>query len=229
MRNYQNITSAQLSGIIGFFCLLLPLLSHSQTLITKNFEFADGVYLTLDALRKNTPDYNWNDLKSNLAANPQTYMAQVEYLVEKSTGDSLVTDAVFAVSLGGIPFVRLSREAISKELTTFAGLRVRGRYSFYTYEDVYTKMVPISAYNPINGKPFRTAMVKREETVQFGKLMDFETGKTVDFTKRNFLKIIKEDKELTTAVEELQGEDIIEKLFKCLLIYDDRHPIYVEE
>jgi hypothetical protein len=225
LRNYKNI----IPGLIGTICLLFPFFSHSQTLITKNFEFMDGVYLTLDALQKNTPDYDWRDLKSNLAANPQTYMTQVEYLMEKSTGDTLVTDEVFAVCLGGIPFVRLEREAISKELTTFAGLRVRGRYSFYTYEDVQTKMVPISAYNPINGKPFRTAMVKREETVQFGKLMNFETGETVDFTKRNFLKIIQEDKELTKAVEELQGEDIIDKLFKCLLIYDDRHPIYVRD
>ena len=229
MRNYQNIISPLLSGLVGLFCLLFPLSVQSQTLITKNFEFTDGVYLTLDALQKNTPDYDWRDLKSNLAANPQTYMTQVDYMIEKSTGDSLVTDAVFAVCLGGIPFIRLSREAISKELTTFAGLRVRGRYSFYTYEDVQTKMVPISAYNPINGRPFRTAMVKREETVQFGKLMDFETGETVDFTQRNFLKIIKEDKELTKAVKELQGEDIISKLFKCLLIFDDRHPIYVKE
>jgi len=58
--------------------------------------------------------------------------------------------------------------------------------------------------------------------------MNFETGETVDFTKRNFLKIIAGDKELTKAVEELQGTDIIDKLFKCLLIYDDRHPIYVK-
>ncbi len=229
MRNYRNIIAVQLSRIVGLFCLLFPLLSHSQTLITKNFEFADGVYLTLNALQKNTPDYDWRDLKSNLAANPQTYMTQVEYLVEKSTGDTLVTDSVYAVCLGGIPFVRLPPEATSKDLTTFAGLRVRGRYSFFTYEAVRTKMVPISAYNPINGRPFRTAMVKREETVQFGKLMNFETGETVDFTQRNFLKIIEEDKELTKAVEELEGEDIISKLFKCLLIYDDRHPIYVEE
>ncbi|MGK0364512.1 MAG: hypothetical protein ACI85O_001569 [Saprospiraceae bacterium] len=229
MRNYQNITSPLLSGLVGLFCLLLPLLSNSQTLITKNFEFTDGVYLTLNALQKNKPDYDWRELKSNLAANPQTYMTQVEYMVEKSTGDTIITDSVFAVCLGGIPFIRLSREAVSKELTTFAGLRVRGRYSFFTYEDVRTKMVPISAYNPINGRPFRTAMVKREEVVQFGKLMNFETGETVDFTQRNFLKIIKDDKELTKSVKELRGEDIISKLFKCLLIYDDRHPIYVRE
>ena len=227
MRNYKNIIFPLLSGFVGLLCLLLPHFSHSQTLITKNFEFEDGVYLTLDALQRNTPDYDWRDLKSNLAANPQTYMTQVEYMMEKSSGDTLAIDSVFAVCLGGIPFVRLSKEAISKELTTFAGLRVRGRYSFFTYEDVQTKMVPISAYNPINGRPFRTAMVKREETVKYGKLMNFETGETVDFTKRNFLEIIKDDKELTNSVKELEGKDIIDKLFKCLLIYDDRHPIYV--
>lgn len=225
----KNIERLLSKVVFGCLLLLLPFLMNAQTLITKNFEFEDGVYLTLDALQRNTPDFNWQDLRSNLAANPQTYMTQVEFLTEKVSGDTIATDSVFAVCLGGIPFVRLPKGAVSKELTTFAGLRVRGRWSYFTYEDVQTKMVPISAYNPLNGRPFRTALVQREETVLFGKLLDFETGETMDFTRRNFLKIIVDDKELTKAVKALPASnDLTEKLFKSLLIYDDRHPIYVK-
>ena len=223
-----NFIFAEKAGVVAFlaFCCL-PL--SSQTLITKNFEFADGIYFTLQDLQKNTPSHTWEDLKTNLAANPQTYIAQVEYLIVKETQDTLQTDSVYALSLGGIPFVRLPKGAVNKKLTAYAGLRVRGRWCYYSYEDTGIKKVPISAYNPLNGKPFRTAVVEREETTEYHKLLSFETGETMDFTGRNFLKIIKDDKNLTEAVMDIRGENAGQKLFKSLLIYDDRHPIYIVE
>lgn len=222
---YSLFGKAVTAVFLAFCCLPLS----SQTLITKNFEFADGIYFTLQDLQKNTPSHTWEELKTNLAANPQTYMAQVEYLIVKETQDTLQLDSVYALSLGGIPFVRLPKGAVNKELTAYAGLRVRGRWCYYSYEDTGVKKVPISAYNPLNGRPFRTAMVEREETVEYHKLLSFETGETMDFTGRNFLKIIKDDKNLTEAVMDIRGEDAGQKLFKSLLIYDDRHPIYITE
>lgn len=207
----------------------MTILVNGQTLVTKNFEFKDGVYLNLEDLQSNTPNYKWKELKSNLAANPQTYMAQVEYLVTKESGDSLNLDSVFAVCLGGIPFVRLEKNDVKKELTTFAGLQVRGRLSYFTYEDKVTVKKPFSAFNPLNGRAFRTAVVEREVEVEYKKILDLETGERYDFNKKNMLQLVKEDSELRLAVKVIKEEEMHEKLFKALLIYDDRHPIYIKE
>lgn len=215
------------SFIFALLCCGLPFGLSAQTLITKNFNFADGVYLTLESLQRNAPDYEWADLTANLAVNPQTYLTQVEYIAVKDTNDTLT--GVYALTLGGIPYLRLSPEEGGKELTVFAGLRVRGRYCYYTFENTYVKKIPVSAYNPRNGRPFRTAVVEREETRILHRLLDFTTGKITEFNRDNFLQLIRDDRELTRAVRALQEEEVAEKLFKSLLIYDDRHPIYVKE
>lgn len=211
--------------LLSFFALALS----AQTMITKNFEFSDGVYLSLESLQKDKPDYKWKELRSNLAANPQTYMTQVEYLAVKESGDTLNMDSVYALCLGGIPFIRLERGTVNKELTTFAGLQSRGRLSYFSYENTETVKMPFSAYNPINGRAFRTKTVEREKVFLYEKVLDFATGEVYDFTRENMLGLVADDPELRLAVEVIKEEELGEKLFKALLIYDDRHPIYLKE
>ena len=42
------------------------------------------------------------------------------------------------------------------------------------------------------------------------------------------LELVNEDAELRLAVKVIREEEMQEKLFKALLIYDDRHPIYIK-
>lgn len=218
--------------------LLISLLSILSTLqlvgqedsilVTKNFDFEDGIYLQLNSLQKNKPDISWKDVNSNLAANPQTFMTQIEFISLKETGDSLNMTDVFAICLGGIPFIRLPQEAVDKELTTFAGLRVRGLISYFNYEVTVNRKVPISAYNPLNGRAFRTGMIDKQVTLTYEKMFHFETGEMATLNKENFLYWIREDKKLASTVQDLEGQELVEKLFKALLIFDDRNPIYIE-
>ena len=57
--------------------------------------------------------------------------------------------------------------------------------------------------------------------------MNFETGEVADFTIENFLKWILDDPRLIQSINELSQEEAQEKLFKCLLIYDDRNEVFV--
>lgn len=214
--------------IACFFFLGMPLL-QAQTMITKNFKFDEGVYLSLEALQKNKPDYSWKDVSANLASNPQTYMAQLDFMKVNATGDTLKNEAIYALSLGGIPFIRLKDNEGSKELTTFAGLQVRGYLSYFTFEKVVKAKKVFSAYNPINGKPFITKTEERKETVIEQRIMNFKTGEIYDFTQENLMTLVQSDKELSKAVSQLKQKDLQEKLFKSLLIFDDRHSVYVVE
>ena len=95
--------------------------------MTKNFAFADGVYLSFAEFQENRPSYRWTDLKSSLFTNPQTFLTQIEFLKLKEEGNRPVPlDSVWGLCLGGIPYVRLPQGAVDKELPTFAGLQVRG-------------------------------------------------------------------------------------------------------
>lgn len=215
-------------GLIGLV-LCFPFLALAQQdsiLLTKNFDFKDGIFLTYQSFQKNNPDYQWNELKSNLVANPQTFMAQIEYLELKESSEKIDLAKIWGISLGGIPYIRLEKGAVKKTLTTFAALRLRGKICYFEYEDFDEVQVPMPVYNPVTGRPYREALVNRRIDVIYEWMMDFETGEVQPLTTANLKEWVKDDPQLITALESL-GDDAREKLFKCILIYDDRHEVYI--
>jgi len=210
-----------------FIFLSLPILSWGQAdslvLLTKNFKFEDGVYLSVSELQQNSPSLPWDSLYSILHTNPQNLTTLVD-TIEYRSGEPL--DSIWGFSLGGIPYVNLNEEN-NAGLMKYVGLKVRGNICYFSLEEVYEKPETITAYNPRTGIPFRQGVVMIEQVKERQYMMLFESGEVEEFTALNFLEWIEEDEKLVKTVKGLDESDLSEKLFKCLLIYDDRNPVYV--
>jgi hypothetical protein len=232
VRKNESIVMKHNLLIVNLLSLFLGLKAQAQTVdapaITKNFKFRNGVYKTFEAWQKNRPTWVWDSLDVGVLTNPQTFLTQVEHLTVRKTGLPIVADSIWGVVLDGIPYLRLSKTAINKPLTAFAGLQLRGKICYFSYETTQTVRVPITAYNPFNGIPFISKIIENERIVIHEKMLLFETGAIQDLTPDNFKLWVTDDKDLTTAVGALKGDALNERLFKCLLIYDDRHPVYVK-
>jgi hypothetical protein len=213
----------QFFSYLLFLFAALPAFGQDSLTVTKNFHFTDGVYLSFEEFRANRPAYRMEEVNAWFFTNPQTSLTQVETVVVEQTGQPVDTGLIWALSIGGVPYVRVPGGEISKELPTFAALKLRGKICYYTYPDWRNKQVHIAAYNPLNGRPFRTGTVEREEEVVVKKMLHFDTGEVADFTLDNFLAWIQDDPKLVETVNELPPEEKKEKLFKCLLIYVDRN------
>ncbi len=202
--------------------------------LSKNFKFHDGVFLTFEEFKNNTPTYNWDDVVVGIYSNPQNFIAQIHFLKIKKEGEEemeeINLDEVWGISLDGIPYARLPKEALNKEeVTVFAGLRLRGKICYYEYEEYVMRKISMSAYNPNTGKPFRTMAVDRKVKVIHQNMLHFETGETAVFSIENFKKWILDDEKLLKSVEDLKPNQVDQKLFKCLLIYDDRNLVKVSK
>ena len=68
-----------------------------------------------------------------------------------------------------------------------------------------------------------------EETIVHERMLNFENGTTQVFNIDNFLEWIKDDQQLWSTLSEMPTEEVNEKLFKSLLIYDDRHSVFVKK
>ncbi len=202
---------------------------QGRQLVTKNFRFADGVYLSLAALQANRPAYSWDELEAVFFTNPQTSLTQVEHIMVKQDSHLLDLGRIWAVVLDGIPSVRVPKEEINKNLPAFAALKLRGKICYFTYPDWRTKKFYVAAYNPLTGRPFRQGHVEREEEVIVEKMLHFETGEMADLTVENFLKWIADDEPLLSTYLELPSEERKEKLFKGLLIYADRNETFIRK
>lgn len=212
--------------------LLVPAAATAQqdpVLVTKNFRFQDGVYLSHQSFRANTPDLGWEEVEATWYTNPQTFLTQLEDLRPKNKKTGIKPDSIWGFCLQGIPYLRLSRDWIQKELATFAPLQLRGKICYFEFDRIDTAQVLITAYNPANGLPFRQGLIEKELEVNCPKILDFESGEVADFTRDNLIAWIADDPELAKAVQALTEEEAKTKLFKSLLIYVDRNQVYISE
>lgn len=196
----------------------------SSMLVGKNFKFNDGIYLTFEAFQQNKPSYSWDKTHSEYFTNPKTLLTHIAFIEYKNKDIDL--NSLWGVCINGIPYIRIKRFS-TEESTVFVGIKLRGKICYFTYDDVEEVSFPISAYNPLTGHPFRTALVNRQKSIIQEKILDFNTGDIKNMTISNVLEWVAGDHQLSNAIRSLSPDEAKEKLFKCLLIYDDRHPVYI--
>lgn len=198
--------------------------------LSKNFAFADGVYLSLSDFQHNSPSLVWEEIDAMVISNPQNFMAQVSYIKSGQGPEAPLLDLehVWGICLGGIPYIQLEKGAVKKSLPVFAGMRLRGKICYFNYEDEELRALDMPVYNPANQQVFRRVTIERKQTVVHEKLLDFETGEVIDFTIDNFREWIKDDQRLVETLAAMKEEEIQEKLFKCLLIYVDRNEVMIK-
>ncbi|MBL7814670.1 MAG: hypothetical protein JNL70_06660 [Saprospiraceae bacterium] len=217
----------QLIGLLVCMALLRGI-AQKPTIVTKNFKFKDGVYTTFTDWQKNKPSMALDSLETNLAVNPKTMLMQVEFARHKKTHQNVVMDSVWGIVVDGIPYIKVSKSELNKKAYCFAGLVLRGRLCYFNYEAIKQTKVPITAYIPQTGEPYVTKKVPKEEIIMREKLMTFETGEVFDLSLSTFKHLIEDDKELVATVNDLKANELKEKLFKCVLIYNDRNPVYLK-
>lgn len=224
MKNYLVYI---ISGIAYCLAPLFLLGQEDSILLTRGLQFQDGIYLTYEDFKQNKPVYTWNEVKTSLFANTQHLTVRVEY-IRLEDGALLTIDDIWGLCLEGTPYIHLKEQKKTDNIYIFAGLRVKGKICYFSYWEEVTELVTIKAYNPLNGRPFRSAEVPREKEVLREKIFLFEEGRIVDFSRENFLQWIQEDVQLWNTVMDLSPVELEEKLFRCLLIFVDRNDVYLK-
>ncbi len=197
----------------------------AQPFLTQSLQFKSGVYLTYEDFQANQPSYGGDEIKAAYFQNPQSEEVRVEYIRLIGTNEYLPLDSIWGIGLKGVPYVSVELNKSVEGLRTFAKMEVRGNICYFFYNDKETKDIPFAAYNPYTGKPFRKATIRREVAVLKEKMLRFETGQITDFTYENVLNWIEDEIDLVSALKSLGAKKAEERLFKTLLLYDDRNEV----
>ncbi len=199
---------------------------EAQAVVTKNYKFNDGIYFSFADFQKNKPVLKWEELHGNVFSNPENFTVKAEILKQKSLGPSAenLLDSIWGFTMGGIPFVKIEKRK-NEPLTLFSGIRVRGALCYYSYETREEKEIVFSAYNPVTAAPFRRSVEKRNLKIKKEKILLFKTGEVLDYNYENMVVCLKDDPTLLRAIYQIEDYELEEKMFKCLLIYNDRHII----
>lgn len=204
------------------------LLFAQKTVLQNDFKFEDGLYLSSAAFLSNKPDLKWAQLSGDLIFNPKEETAGFRIAGWR---DSLQAPPqnmkeLWGFSKDGNPYVRIPGK-LNSPIQYFALIRVRGKISYFTYEEDRVEEVVMKAYNPLTGLPFREGKVETKKRVRVKKLICMENGSIVDFSPKYFRDCIQDDARLLKTLDDLDAQEQNEKLFKLLLIYNDRNPFYI--
>ncbi|MCB0633260.1 MAG: hypothetical protein R2824_05630 [Saprospiraceae bacterium] len=218
-------------NILCFFVLVSgsAFSQAAANFLNRDYKFQDGLYLTYSAFQSDTPDHPIGQLEGRLVTNDETGLTKSDYLAFKRDSSAVEIDLtrVWGICLDGVPYIRLTGKGEEAGFATFAKLKVRGAICYFTFETDEPKYVEVKAYNPLNGKPFRRAKVRNMERVDNKMMLRFDTGEVRIFNRDNLLAWVQEDAQLTQAIREIGSDKEEEQLYRSILIYDDRHPVYI--
>ncbi len=199
--------------------------------LSNTFKFQEGVYATFDALQRNQPTYTWDQIKEMTYVDREDYVAKFEYLkyfdIEQDSAIDLLQKDIWGVCIDGIPFIRM--EDSLKQITQFVGLRTRGKICYYTYPTLKQVKVPMKIYDPDTGELVYIKSVINNEPDTIQKVLSFVDGSIADF-KLDILKSwVKDDAQVANTLSDYRDLISEEKLYKLMLIYNDRNLVYLKE
>jgi len=208
-----------------FCCFTFTLFGQDSIQLVNSFEFNDGVYLTINDLQQNKPNYTWAEINASAHINRDKEVIRLEYLNVKDSSKVGLQEAVWGICVEGVPYIRMIDTM--KGQTIFTALRVRGKLCYFYYDSYEMREVPMTIYDPNTGRPIWQQNVENKEPVVVEKMLNFETGNISDMEVSTFKNWIQDDKQLTNTINDLSAAEAREKLYKMLLIYNDRNPYYL--
>lgn len=225
--------SKQISMLVCFFVIGLTFNMSAQTTdslpLNKDFEFTNGLYKDVAQLRTNQPEVLLKHLSGSLVFMENDYLLKIEKLYPQGHPE-MVYDLteIEVVTYQGLPFFKVAEDSL-RGYTSYAGLRVRGRLSYFSYEYAYQDSVMIKAYNPATGRPFRQQKVATPKVNEVRKVINIATGESLDFELENMYLLLADDPSLINTLKSLSPAEAREKMERFLLIYDDRNPLYLPQ
>ena len=212
-------------------CLILMETTQAQVKFNNKYAFRNGFYTSFNDLKKDVPSHKLKTIPNLRYETDNEHNvlilteASIEVL-EKSPIQSL--DNIWGICIRDKPYVKIQPKKEEEEVF-FVKLHVLGKLSFLYYRTFQDVEVVMNIYNPYTGEKVAEKSVMNREPVLVEQIMDFETGRFYAYTSDSFKKQIKDDQELTETVNNMKAEELKEKLFKTLLIYNDRNPVYLSK
>lgn len=212
--------------LVPIFCFFtLSSFSQDSIQVLNSLKFKDGIYLNIDDFRTNKPSYTWADLNASAHINREKQVIRLEYVNTKDSSKIRIEDNIWGVCVEGIPYIKVVDTV--KQMTIFTALRIRGKLCYFYYDSYEIKAVPMTIYDPNTGQPIWQEMIDNKEPIVVEKMVNLETGSIANMEVSIFKNWIQDDQQLSNTINDLSVIEAREKLYKMLLIYNDRNPYFL--
>lgn len=208
-----------------FICILNTcILAQDTTKLIKytpSYRFHEGIYLNFEQVRQNKPI-----LKSSIVSEFNTYeMNYFEKLVQQKTivfydsygvRTEISTEQLWGFCRKGAIYINYGGD--------FNRIPVLGSIChFVAMVTVYQDQV----YNPYYSNYYNYNSPRQASTEMIQFLLDFETGKILEFNTNNMTILLSREPELLNEYEKLRRRKKTDQRFFYLRKYNEIHPLYL--
>jgi len=214
---------------------------------TPDFRFKDGIYLNFDQVRANNPvpkaklltstDYNDREFFKKLFESQKIY-----FYDGMGIRQEVASNTIWGYARNGILYIQIQENFnritfvgsichFVADVTTYDSRYYNSPYGYY---DPYSYYSPYSSYSPYYGSsyypygsyysPYRGNMT-RNELKQY--LIEFETGKILDFDMENTELMLMKDSELYEEYVQLPRKKKKELMFVFIRRFNEKNPLYI--
>ena len=208
---------------------------------TPEFKFNDGIYLNFDQVKLNSPipkaklltsiDYNDREFFKKILQINKIYFYDnmgVRQEIAKNTIWGYARNGVLYVQIqenfNRITFVGSICHFVA-DITTYDSRYYNSPYGYYDpYYSPYGYSSYYKSYNPYYS-PYRQSNVARNELKQY--LIDFETGKVMEFDVENTELLLMKDSQLYEEYVQLSRKKKKELMFVYIRKFNEKNPLYI--
>jgi hypothetical protein len=212
---------------------------------TPDFRFRDGIYLNFDQVKANSPvpkaklltstDYNDREFFKKLFESQKIYFYDAMGIRQEVEANN-----IWGYARNGILYIQVQENFnritfigsichFVADITTYDS-RYNSPYGYYDPYSYYSPYSPYygygSYYNPYGSyySPYRSNMT-RNELKQY--IIDFETGKILEFDVDNTELMLMNDSELYEEYVQLNRKKKKDLMFVYIRKFNEKNPLYI--
>lgn len=195
---------------------------------TPEFKFEDGIFLNFDKVRNNDPipkskilstvDYNDKDFFTRILSE-----SKVSYYNNLGEKMEVEVRKIWGYSRNGILYVNMGGDF---QRITIVGKICHFVANVTVYDNMYYDPYYYRYYNSYYYSP-RSRSVASNELKQY--ILDFDTGRLMDYTVSNLEAILTRDAELYDEYVKLKKKKKKQLKFMYIRKYNERNPLYLRK
>ena len=209
---------------------------------TNEFKFRDGIFLNFEQARRNAPiskakllssiDYNDREFFKKLFENDKVY-----FYNDMGERQEIAKKDIWGYSRNGILYIQVqgnfNRITFMGSICHFvADITTEDRYySPYGYGGYGYNPYMSSYYNPYYSSyysPYYSPYSRRSTRTELRQfIIDWETGKVMDFDVDNVTRLLIKDPELHEEFARLSRRKKKDMLFVYIRKFDEKYPLYL--
>jgi hypothetical protein len=240
-RVYRLIFLLNLFASVGSVLHLSGQDNSGMVKYSPDFRFKDGIYLDFEQVKLNLPipkaklltsiDYNDREFFKKILENEKLY-----FYDNMGVRQEIPKNTIWGYSRNGVLYVQI-QESFNRitfvgsichfvaDVTTYDSRNYNSPYGYYDpYYSPYGYNSYYSPYSPYYS-PYRQSNMSRTELKQY--LIDFESGKVLEFDVANTELLLMKDHVLYEEYVQLSKKKKKELMFVYIRRFNENNPLYI--